>query len=345
MVVRPPILWSALLFTTFISLVAASMHRPMVLLSSPKFVSQVSCQCFGSLVSAPTVHLFSYPDCNFGLVNGEYIGSLDSAPSFHWLSRRLFIRQFNGPSASLWSALLFTGYSAFISQVAASMVLPPSPRFVSQISCQSFCPLVSAPTCSSHVLASFGTFAQSIVSPSVHSIVHRLHTGYRVDCSSVNSMFRPPSLWSARLFTGYSAFISLVAASMVLLPSPSFVSQVTCQSFGPLVSAQTVYFFSPRLVYFWQVNGQSIGSLDSAPSFHWLSRRLFIRQFNGPSARSMASTSVHWIFSLYFATSCIDCPSAKSKVCQVSCQFLGPLVSAPTVYLISPPLALLPFKW
>ena len=78
-------------------------------------------------------------------------------------------------------------------------------------------------------------------------------------------------------------------------------------------------FTSSRLDWnFCLVNGQSIGSLDCAPLFHWLSFRLCIREFNGPSAKSMVSTSVHWIFRLYFASSCVDCPSAKSKACQSS---------------------------
>ena len=61
-------------------------------------------------------------------------------------------------------------------------------------------------------------------------------------------MVPQPSLLSALLFTEYSAFISLVAASMVLPQSARFVREVSCQSFGSLVSAPTVYLFSPQLI-------------------------------------------------------------------------------------------------
>ena len=174
------------------------------------------------------------------------------------------------------------------------------------------------------LLASIGTFACSMVSPSVHWIVHRYFTGFRFDCTSVNSMVSPPSLWSALLFTGYSAFISLVAASMVLPPSPWFVSEVNSAHWS-----QYRQFPTSLDWYFCLFNGKSIGSLDCAPLFHWLSFRLYIREFNGPSAKSMVCTSVHWIFRLHFASCCINGPSAKSMVCQRS-QFCS-LVSVQTV--------------
>ena len=169
-----------------------------------------------------------------------------------------------------------------------------------------------------------------MVSPSVHWIVRRYFTGFRFDCASVNSMVRPPSLWSALLFTGYSAFISLVAASMVLPPSPWFVSE-----FNSAHWSQYRQFPTSLDWYFCLFNGKSISSLDSALCFDWLSRRLFIREFNGPSAKSLVSTSVHWIFRLYFASSSsIVLPPSPRFVSQISCHPFGPLVSALTVLLL-----------
>ena len=130
-------------------------------------------------------------------------------------------------------------------------------------------------------------------------------------------MVRPSSLCSDLVFIGYSAFISLVIASMVLPSSLWLVSPVSGQSFGSLDSAPT--FTCCGLDYsFGLVNDQSIDSLNREPPFKGLSRLLFLRQFNGPSVQFMFRPYVHWIFSLYFAGYCVDGSSFQSMVRQPS---------------------------
>ena len=163
---------------------------------------------------------------HFYQVNGQSIGSLESAPSFHWLSLRLFISQFNGPSAK--SMVSTSVHWIFRLYFASSCVDCPSAKSKacqsSQLSALQFIGLNHRQFTSSHL--DWYTFDKSMVSPSVHWIVRRHFTDFRVDYSSVNSLVRPPGLWPALLFTGYSAFISLVAASIVLPPSPRFVKLV-----------------------------------------------------------------------------------------------------------------------